>query len=52
MMGRVCKRLDRLGDAIRHFSTALDLDPANSNAVKIAIDKIDVADADDDEDVV
>jgi predicted RNA-binding protein YlqC (UPF0109 family) len=34
-MGKVCKRLGRSTMALRHFVTALDLDPKDSNLVKV-----------------
>lgn len=40
LMGKVCKRLHRVNDAILHFTTTLDLNPKDKNVVKSAIDKL------------
>mmetsp|Transcript_9754 Transcript_9754/g.15732 ORF Transcript_9754/g.15732 Transcript_9754/m.15732 type:complete len:137 (+) Transcript_9754:105-515(+) len=40
LMGKVCKRLGRINDAILHFTTTLDLNPKDKNVVKSAIDKL------------
>jgi anaphase-promoting complex subunit 3 len=47
-MGKACKQLGRLDEAMKHFTTALDLDPKDSNAIKSALDKLhEMDDADD-----
>lgn len=44
LMGRVCKRLGRVDEAVRYFDYARDLDPKDANQVKRALDKLHLAD--------
>ncbi len=46
LMGKVCKKLGRLEDAMRHFIIALDLNPKDNSAIKTAVDKLNLADVD------
>ena len=47
LMGKLCKQLDRKSEALLHFTTALDLDPKDSNLMKLAIDRLDSPDIED-----
>ena len=47
-MGRVLKRLGRPEQAMRCFLTALDLDPKDNNLIKVAMDRLDEPDVDED----
>ena len=41
LMGKVCKQLNRTDEAMRHFLTALDLNPKDANQIKAQLDKLD-----------
>ena len=45
---RVLKRLGRPEEAMRAFLTALDLDPKDNNLIKVAIDRHDEPEVDED----
>lgn len=49
MMGKVAKKLGRVEDAMRFFTTALYFHPKDNNVIKSAIDKIHEPDLDDDD---
>lgn len=49
LLGKVCKKLGRLSEAMRHFTHALDLDPKDNNLIKTAIDRLNDPDSADDE---
>ena len=49
MMGKVCKKLNRLDDAMMHFTFALDLEPKDNNLIKSAIDRLEEPDISEDE---
>uniref|UniRef100_A0A7S2RLV0 Uncharacterized protein n=1 Tax=Mucochytrium quahogii TaxID=96639 RepID=A0A7S2RLV0_9STRA len=51
LMGKICKQLDKKDEAMLHFTTALDLDPKDSNLIKLAIDKLDTPDMDETDDL-
>jgi anaphase-promoting complex subunit 3 len=51
LIGKICKQLGRKSDAMLHLTTALDLDPKDSNMIKSAIDKLDVPDIDEEDDL-
>ena len=40
LMGKLCKKLDRLDEAMQHYTTALDLAPKEGNMIKAAIEKL------------
>lgn len=46
---QVCKRLGRQETAMKHFLLALDLDPKDRNLVKAAIDRLDLAEGEGEE---
>ena len=50
LMGKIYKQLGNIDKAMMHFTTALDLDPKGSNPIKLAIDKLDKYDGDEDVD--
>lgn len=50
LMGKIYKQLGNIEKAMMHFTTALDLDPKGSNPIKLAIDKLDQYDGDEDVD--
>ena len=37
LLGEVCQQLGRTQEAVRHFNTALDLEPKDSGAVKVSM---------------
>lgn len=49
LLGKVCKRLGRQETAMKHFLLALDLDPKDRNLVKAAIDRLDLAEGEGEE---
>ncbi|KAJ8612873.1 hypothetical protein CTAYLR_002059 [Chrysophaeum taylorii] len=49
LMGKICKRLGKLEDAMMHFTFALDLEPKDNNLIKSAIDRLEEPDIDEDE---
>ena len=49
LMGKVCKKLNRLDDAMMHFTFALDLEPKDNNLIKSAIDRLEEPDISEDE---
>lgn len=48
-MGKVAKKLGRVDDAMRFFTTALYFHPKDNNLIKSAIDKIHEPDQHDDD---
>jgi anaphase-promoting complex subunit 3 len=40
LMGKIYKKLGNVNEAMRHFTTTLDLNPKDKNVVKAAIDKL------------
>ncbi|KAG7393609.1 Cell division cycle protein 27 [Phytophthora pseudosyringae] len=49
MMGKVAKKLGRIEEAMKHFTLALHFHPKDNNQIKVAIDKINEPDHDDDD---
>ncbi|KAL4152187.1 hypothetical protein PRNP1_009121 [Phytophthora ramorum] len=49
MMGKVAKKLGRTEEAMKYFTLALHFHPKDNNQIKIAIDKINEPDHDDDD---
>ncbi|OWZ21658.1 Anaphase-promoting complex subunit [Phytophthora megakarya] len=49
MMGKVAKKLGRVEEAMKHFTLALHFHPKDNNQIKVAIDKINEPDHDDDD---
>ena len=43
-MGKVCKKLGKLDDAMMRFTFALDLEPKDNNLIKSAIDRLEEPD--------
>lgn len=52
-LGKIYKKLDKVDEAMLHFSTALDLKPtsADVNLIKSAIEKIRVSDDSEEEEM-
>ena len=48
-MGKVCKKLGKLDDAMMRFTFALDLEPKDNNLIKSAIDRLEEPDVSEDE---
>ncbi|CAH0477381.1 unnamed protein product [Peronospora belbahrii] len=48
MMGKVAKKLGRIDKAMKYFTLALHFHPKDNNQIKVAIDKINEPDDDDD----
>ncbi|KUF78853.1 Cell division cycle protein 27 B [Phytophthora nicotianae] len=49
MMGKVAKKLGRIEEAMKYFTLALHFHPKDNNQIKVAIDKINEPDHDDDD---
>ncbi|KAG7401626.1 Cell division cycle protein 27 [Phytophthora boehmeriae] len=49
MMGKVAKKLGRTEEAMKYFTSALYFHPKDNNLIKVAIDKINEPDLDDDD---
>ena len=49
LMGKVCKKLGKLDDAMMRFTFALDLEPKDNNLIKSAIDRLEEPDVSEDE---
>ena len=43
-MGKVCKKLGRIDEALRYFTFALDLDPKDNTQIKNALERLEQAD--------
>ena len=48
LMGKVCKKLGKLDDAMMRFTFALDLEPKDNNLIKSAIDRLEEPDVSED----
>jgi anaphase-promoting complex subunit 3 len=48
-MGKIAKKLGRLDEAMKYFTTALYFQPKDSNIIRSAIDKINEAELEDDD---
>lgn len=46
MIAKIYKRLGRIDEAVRHYDCARDLDPKDANTILRAMDKVHLADAD------